>query len=374
MAREKKEKKESAGKVLTDSQAAKKYKGSGLASDITVMPADALWIPSRNIHLNYAMGGGIPYGKTCEIFGGESSGKTLVAKDFAYGTQYLDGIVLWDDAEQSFDPHWAELNGLDLTKIVLFNSTVIEEISDWVADMAVTWRSRLTKNQPILFILDSLAAIDTKDNINSSQLDAKAEMGNRAKAIYRFVRTRNELFADLGVSSIYINQLRQKVGAGQFEDPDTTPGGNAMKFYAHQRMAFFQKKRINVPPTGDSKVWVGNEVSVRMKKNKVAPPRSTFDTEVYFNEDYGQVGFSRYYGLGELLDQMEVVERAKGSSYYYLNGEVVANGKDNFQKLLEDNSELRSKLIRRAGINTLSRTKKKIERLIDKGINRYPLP
>lgn len=369
MAKDKKEKKK-AGAILTDAEMMKKYQGSGLASDISVVPEDALWIPSRNIQLNYILGGGLQYGKICEIFGAESSGKSLVALDFAYCTQYLGGIVLWNDAEQSFDPAWAVKNGLDLTKIVLYNETSIEKISDWAADMAITWRSRLTHNEPILLVTDSIAALDCEANINSTQSNDKAEMGNRAKAIYKYLRIRNQMFAELGVSLIFINQLRKKVGATLFEDPDTTPGGDAMKFYASQRMAWFRKKRIEGNINGKD-TWVGNIVSVRMKKNKIAPPRPAFDTSIYFHSDYGRVGFSRYDNLVDILESSGVVKRKKGSGNFYFNDELIAKGLDKFQEMLETDDELRAKLIRKTGINTLSRTQSRIERLNKKGVNRY---
>lgn len=357
------------GQVLTDSQMAKKYAGSGLASEISIMPEKSLWLPSRSLYLNYTMGGGIPYGKICEIFGGESSGKSLVAMDFGYAAQYLGGVVLWNDAEQSFDPGWAQQNGLDLSKTLIYNEVAIERVSDWAADMSVTWRSKLKNNEPILIVTDSIAALDCETNINSPQLDAKAEMGNRAKALYKYLRIRNQLFAELGIIVIFINQLRKKVGATMFEDPDTTPGGDAMKFFASQRLAFFRKKGI-YEGTGDNKVWLGNEVSVRLKKNRVAPPRPTFTTEIYFNAEHGRVGFDRYHNLVELFEKTGVVTRSKGASHYYLKDQLLANGHDNFQELVEEDSDIRSKLLRRAKVNTISQTQKKIERITE---NRYPV-
>lgn len=529
-------------KILSDSELEKKYYGSGLASRITVMPEESLWLPSRNLYLNYTMGGGIPYGKICEVFGGESSGKSLLAMDFGYAAQYLGGVLLWNDAEQSFDPGWAKANGLNLDKTIVYNETSIELISDWAADMALTWRNKLRANEPIVIVTDSIAALDCEANINSSQVDSKAEMGNRAKALYRYVRTRNQHFADLGIIAIFINQLRKKVGATMFEDPDcmfsdtiiplvdgralpigkivrekiqanvwsyneefgifepkpiigwvkkeklqpgekwiqiktngpgnkngifggiftekhglltphgwrnvnqlkvgdmlltkypsivnkefrltnqvshkslpieithigeaskkayrkpykydlviadnhnflaggkdngfiahnTTPGGEAMKFFAHQRMAFFRKKQI-AEGNKDNKVWIGNEVSVRLKKNKVAPPRPSFTTNVFFNAEYGKVGFEKYTNLVQLLEKTGVVERKKGASHYYYRGEVLANGQDNFQAMLEEDKDLRAKLIRRAKVNTLTQTHKKLEKLQDQGINRYPV-
>lgn len=359
-------------KILSDAEISKKYTGSGVASEITIMPEKSLWLPSRSLYLNYTMGGGIPYGKICEIFGGESSGKSLVAMDFGYGAQYLGGVVLWNDAEQAFDPAWSQKNGLDLDRVIIYNETSIEKISDWAADMSVTWRSRLKGNEPILIVTDSIAALDCEVNINSEQSDAKAEMGNRAKALYKYLRIRNQLFAELGVIVIFINQLRKKVGATMFEDPDTTPGGDAMKFFASQRLAFFRKKGI-YDGTKENKVWLGNEVSVRLKKNKVAPPRPTFTTSIYFHEDFGRVGFERYDNLVGLFEKTGVVDRKKGGSRYYLKDKEIAHGKDAFQEALEEDPELRRKLLRRAKVNTLSQTKKQIERLQDKNENRYPV-
>lgn len=361
-----------AGNILTDAALSKKYHGLGKASDIAVLPEDSLWIPSRNIYLNYTMGGGIPYGKICEIFGGESSGKSLVAMDFGYATQYLGGVVLWNDAEQAFDPNWAEQNGLDLDRIFIYNETSIEKISDWAADMAVTFRSRLKNNEPILLVTDSIAALDCEVNINSVQTDAKAEMGNRAKALYKYLRIRNQMFAELGVTVVFINQLRKKVGATMFEDPDTTPGGDAMKFFASQRLAFFQKKQIT-EGTKENRVWLGNEVSVRMKKNKVAPPRPTFTSEIYFNAEYGRVGFSRYSNLAQLFIRTEVIQKISGRAGFFMKDEKIATGVSNLEEIIADDEELRKKLLRRSKVNTLTRTVKKIEKLAAKGINRYPV-
>ena len=361
-----------AGAILSEAALIKKYQGMGKASDISVLPEDSLWLPSRNIYLNYTMGGGIPYGKICEIFGGESSGKSLVAMDFGYSAQYLGGVVLWNDAEQSFDPNWAEQNDLDLTKLYLYNETSIELISDWAADMSVTLRSKLKHNEPILLVTDSTAALDCEANINSIQRDAKAEMGNRAKALYKYLRIRNQLFHDLGITLIFVNQLRKKVGATMFEDPDTTPGGDAMKFFASQRLAFFQKKQIT-EGNKDSRIWLGNEVSVRLKKNRVAPPRPTFTTEIYFNAEYGKVGFNKYANLSQLLIKTGAVQSIEGRRGYFIDEEKIASGKDELEEVISSNNELRRKLLRKSGVNTLSKTKRKIEKLNNQEINRYPV-
>lgn len=361
-----------AGVVLTDSALSKKYQGFGKASEISVIPEESLWLPSRSLYLNWTMGGGIPYGRILEVFGGESSGKSLVAMDFGYSAQYLGGVLLWNDAEQAFDPNWAEQNGLNLASTYIYNETSIEKISDWAADMATTFRSKLVRNEPILLVTDSIAALDCEANINSVQSDAKAEMGNRAKALYKYLRIRNQLFAELGVAIIFINQLRKKVGATMYEDPDTTPGGDAMKFFASQRMAFHQKRQIT-HGVKENKVWLGNEVSVRMKKNKVAPPKPTFTTEIFFNAEYGKVGFNKYANLSQLLLRCGAIDTIKGKRGFFLDGKKIAEGKDSLETKLNDDPELRRKLIRKSKVNTLSRTKKKLDILEKRGVNRYPV-
>ncbi len=157
-----------------------------------------------------------------------------------------------------------------------------------------------------------------------------------------------------------------------FEDPDTTPGGDAMKFFAAQRTSFSRKKQIT-QGVKNNKTWLGNEVSVRMKKNKVAPPRPTFTTEIYFNAEYGKVGFNKYTNLSQLLLRTGVIEVIKGKRGYWYKGEKIAEGKDALENVISEDQELRKKLLRKSGVNTLSRTMRKLEKLESKGINRYPV-
>lgn len=199
-------------KVPTANEMAKKY-GSmiKLASEVTDTD---LYIPSTFFALNYLFGKGIPYGKIVEIAGEESSGKSLVAYNFAYATQQLGGHVIWVDAEQSWMNSWAEINGVDPARVTIVNDTRIEYIADVVADLAIYLRSQLTHNEPILLVIDSIAATDCTDNIDAKMVDGKAEMGGRAKALYKYFRIRSELFYKLGVSQIYINQLRTALNVG----------------------------------------------------------------------------------------------------------------------------------------------------------------
>lgn len=353
-------------KIKKQSQTAlrKKYAGSGTASEIMVPAEDMLWLPSRFLAFNEQLGGGIPFGKIIEIFGQESGGKSLLAYDFAYCAQALGGIVLWADAEFAFTRTWALQNGLDLDRVELYQEKAIENISDWSMDMAVYYRQQLTNNEPILLVTDSIAALDCIGNMNSSQVEAKAEMGNRAKAMDKMLRTRNGLWEKLGVSVVLINQLRSKIGASQFEDPDTTPGGKATRFYASQRIGVYGGKQIKGKINGYED-RVGRLSSIRVKKNKVAPPKPTIKgAEVYFHPEYdAPIGFSKWFGLPELLVRKGVLQRKKNSSRYYLNDKMLANGEKALYKVIKEDNKLRRKLLNASGINTISKTRKKMEGL-----------
>lgn len=328
------------------------------------------WLPTRFLAFNKVTGGGCPFGKIIELFGEESSGKSLMAYDFAYCCQYLGGMVLWVDAEQSFTNDWAKKNGLDLDKIVVYRSTSIEAISDWVANMALYWRSQLTHNEPILLVLDSVSALDTDINLNSEMLNASADMGNRAKAIYKYFRIRNEMLYSLGITQAYINQLRKNLKAGMFENPDTTPGGKALAFYASIRIGLYGGKQITKKIKGKERK-IGRVTSIRTIKNKVATPGPTLKgSPLYNNAKYvDSIGFDRLHFLDEILIEEEIIEKTKSGTYSY-RGKTLCRGAEKFADLLREDDDLRRKLIRKAGINTLGATKKLLESLNE---NLYPI-
>ncbi|MEG1415374.1 MAG: hypothetical protein RSC49_02100 [Clostridium sp.] len=354
-------------KIPTKNELSKRYPNMIIAKDIDDSRLPVL--PSRMLAFNYQLGGGIPYGKILEIFGEESSGKSMMAYDFAYAAQQLGGVVLWADAEQSFTNAWAEINGLDLERVILIRETSVETISDWIADMSIYWRSQLTNNEPILFVLDSMAALDCMENINSKMVDSKADMGNRAKAIYKMFRIRSELLFKLGICQIYINQLRKNLKAGMFEDPDTTPGGNAMKFYASLRIGFYGGKSITQKIKGKDR-RIGRVTSIRVKKNKVAPPRASMKAvPMYNNPDYHEVGFDKIFLLSDVLLEKGLITKSSGGVYSY-KGETLCRGEEKFQKMLEEDDDFRRKLLRKADINTIGTLRKKLDKI---GENMFPI-
>ena len=355
-------------KIPTLREIQKKFPSQYIAGEVD--ESKRPWLPTRFLAFNKVTGGGCPFGKIIELFGEESSGKSLMAYDFAYCCQYLGGMVLWVDAEQSFTNDWATKNGLDLDKIVVFRSTSIEAISDWVANMALYWRSQLTHNEPILLVLDSVSALDTDINLNSEMLNASADMGNRAKAIYKYFRIRNEMLYSLGITQVYINQLRKNLKAGMFENPDTTPGGKALAFYASIRIGLYGGKQITKKVKGKERK-IGRVTSIRTIKNKVATPGPTLKgSPLYNNAKYvDSIGFDRLHFLDEILIEEEIIEKTKSGTYSY-KGKTLCRGAEKFAELLREDDDLRRKLIRKAGINTLGATKKLLESITE---NLYPI-
>jgi recombination protein RecA len=328
-----------------------------------------LWLPSTFFALNYTFGGGIPFGKILEVAGEESSGKSLIAYNFAYSCQQLGGHVIWVDAEQSWMNSWAKENGVNPDKVTVIRDTRIEYVSDAVADIAIYLRSQLTNNEPILLVVDSIAAMDCADNIDSKMVDGKAEMGGRAKALYKYFRIRSELFYKLGITQIYINQLRTALNVGFGKDNSVTTGGAALKFYASIRAAFYSGKSITVKQKGKERK-AGKLVTVRLIKNKVAPPRPTISKcPVYFNPKFHSVGFDRYYGLEDVLVENDIIEKSSGGVYKY-KGKTLCRGEEKFIKLMEEDEDLRRKLLRAANINTIGSTNKKLGKLTE---NYYPV-
>lgn len=343
-------------KVPTQNEIMRKY-----GSLITVASETSevgLKLPSTFYLFNDTIGGGVPFGKILEIVGEESSAKSLMAYNFAHVAQELGGWVIWIDAEQAWMNSWAEANGVDPTRVTVVNDTRIEVISDIIADLAIYHRSQLTHNEPILLVVDSIAALDCSDNIDAKMVDGKAEMGGRAKALYKYFRIRNELLYKLGITQVYINQMRTALNVGFGKDNTTSTGGAALKFYASIRLGFYAGKQITIKVKGKER-RAGKVVTIRVLKNKVAPPKPSIkQCPVYFNPKYHEVGFDKYFGLADVMIENEIITR-NGSSYSF-NGKVLCRGEENFNKLIAEDDKLRRKLLRAAEINTLGTTKKQL--------------
>lgn len=339
-------------KIPTFNSLSKKY------GDIMYQPSkvesNPLWIPTRCLAFNYQCGdlGALAYGKIIEVYGEESSGKSLLAYDFAYCVQQMGGIVIWVDAEDAWDNAWAEKLGIDLEKVIIIRETCIEIISDSTMEIAIYWRSILTNNEPILLVTDSVAAMECQETLNTKMTDNKSEMAARARAFSKMFRLRSGLMTKLGITQVYINQAKKKLSVGfSTGDDTTTPGGSALKFYASIRVMITPGAQVK----DSKKRRIGKYVSIRCVKNKIGPPKGTISKiPIVFNDKWGaEIGFSRYFGLLEILEELGVVSR-KGSTITY-KGKTIARGEDSFMKVIEENDDLRKRLIRASGINTISK-------------------
>lgn len=351
--------KKKAGYLLDEKTLRRRYPESGIASEICLDEESEVKLPSRNIAINYHLGGGIKCGSILELQGEESTGKTLLALDFAVVTQSLGGIVLWDDAEATFDAAWAKAHGVDLSKMELLPyENQIELVSDWMADMCIFYRNKLTNNEPILLVVDSLALFDTGDALETAEMDSKAEMGRRSFHMGKLLRKRMRIFKKYGIFVLFINQIRKKIGASKWEDPDTTPLAQAMKYYASQRVGLYRGKRIRKGGAAKGP-WVGNVVFIRTKKNKTSIPRDNIQAEVYFRKDGLNFGYHKYFGFDELLVSRNIVKRKMGRFYYKDN--LIAKGETAFRLLIANDPKLRAIFIEKLNINTVSKTRKQLE-------------
>ncbi len=353
----------------TDKQLEKLRKTSGSkCATITLPSEDHLWLPSRVLPINWLTGGGIPYGTIVEVFGPESSGKSLLALDFSVVTQQLGGIVLWDDAEFNFSDSrdFYVDNGLDLSKVELLEDDSIEITSEWFKGMAKYYRSKLKKNEPITFIIDSLAAWECQDYQAGGKKEGVKQMGNRASAIYQFYRANRKVMKRYGITVIVINQLRDKMGASMFEDSTTTPGGKATAFYASIRLGILKGKKIK-----DGERTVGNLIHVFIKKNKVSIPRHKATPSFHFRPDLqGYVGFSRTSGLFTILKSEGIIKKKKGEGKYCIGDIKLGGSEESVDAFLEENDEARKAVIKALNIYTVSKLRKKLESL---NRNLYPV-
>lgn len=347
-------------KLLSKEALRKKYAGSGTASIIIPASEDVLKLPSRILALNAFLGGGLFYGKICVISGPESTGKTLVASDFVVSAQSLGGVGIWADVENSWSNDWAEKNGIDTDRIEILPNPAIETISDWVRDACLYYRAQLTNNEPIVFVFDSIAMSEKIATLEVDSEDTKSEMGGRSKAIGDFLRKRAPFFYKYGICVILINQLRDKVGAGMFESNETMPAINPLKFSASQWFALSRGKQIKEKIRGKER-RIGQNIYIQHRKNKVGPPQENIPTQVYFRPDnsFGYIGFNKYMGLPDILMEQGIIKK-KGSRYYRKD-KMIANGEDNLVKVLHENDKLRSLLISKSDINTIGKTRRKLD-------------
>ena len=276
-------------------------------------------IPTGSIGLNAALGvGGLPRGRIIEIFGPESSGKTTLAIHVIAEAQKMGGIAAFIDAEHAFDRFYAQHLGVDVDNLLISQPDNGEQALE-IAD-------QLIRSSAIdVIVIDSVAALTPKSEIEGDMGDNK--VGLQARLMSQALRKVTSTIAKTNTCCIFINQLREKIGV-MFGNPETTTGGNALKFYASVRLDI---RRVTTLKDGDQPI--GNQVRVKVVKNKVAPPFRKAEFEILFGE-----GISKYGELVDLGVDNNIIQ--KSGSWFSYNGEKLAQGRDATKALLKDNPEL----------------------------------
>lgn len=291
-------------------------------SDQSIQDVDA--IPSGSLGLDLALGvGGYPRGRVIEIYGPESSGKTTLTLHAIAEAQKEGGIAAFIDAEHAFDRFYAEKLGIDLDSLIMSQPDNGEQALE-IAD-------NLIRSGAIdIIVIDSVAALTPKAEIEGEMGDSK--MGLHARLMSQALRKLTGSISKTKCCVIFINQLREKIGV-MFGNPETTTGGNALKFYASVRLDIRRSTKIK-----DNKSEIkGNKTRVKVVKNKVAPPFRTAEFDIMYGEGISKVG--------EIIDigvDYEIVKKA--GSWYSYEDTKLGQGRDAVITLLKDNPDLMDEL------------------------------
>lgn len=276
-------------------------------------------ISTGSIGLDVALGiGGLPRGRVVEIYGPESSGKTTIATHVIAEAQKKGGMCAFIDAEHAFDSNYAKKLGVDVDNLLISQPDYGEQALE-IAD-------RLILSGALdVVVIDSVAALVPKSELEGEMGDSK--MGLHARLMSQALRKLTATIAKTGTICIFINQLREKIGV-MFGNPETTTGGNALKFYASVRLDIRRQTQVK-----DGDEAIGNHVKVKVVKNKVAPPFRAAEFDIIFGE-----GISK---TGEIIDmgtELGIIQ--KSGSWYSYNNDKLGQGRDAVKQLMVDNPEL----------------------------------
>jgi len=280
-------------------------------------------ISTGSIGLDVALGiGGLPKGRVVEIYGPESSGKTTVATHVIAEAQKKGGMCAIIDAEHAFDSSYAQKLGVDVDNLLISQPDYGEQALE-IAD-------RLILSGALdVVVIDSVAALVPKGELEGEMGDSK--MGLQARLMSQALRKLTATISKTNTICIFINQLREKIGV-MFGNPETTTGGNALKFYASVRLDIRRMAQIK-----DGEEAIGNRVKVKVVKNKVAPPFRSAEFDIVFGE-----GISK---TGEIIDMgVELGIVQKSGSWFSYNSDKLGQGRDAVKQLLTDNPELANEI------------------------------
>lgn len=291
-------------------------------SDERVLDVPA--ISTGSLGLDIALGiGGIPRGRIIEIYGPESSGKTTVSMHCIAEAQKAGGLAAFIDAEHAFDKSYAEKLGIDTENLLISQPDNGEQ--------ALEIAEHLIRSGAIdIIVIDSVAALVPKGELEGEMGDSK--MGLQARLMSQALRKLTGTINKTGCSCIFINQLREKIGV-MFGNPETTTGGNALKFYASVRLDIRRIGQIK-ENTGD---LTGNRTRVKVVKNKVAPPFKVVEFDIMYGKGVSKVG--------EIIDlgvELDIINKA--GSWFSYDGNKLGQGRDAVKQLIEDNPELMEEL------------------------------
>ncbi len=278
---------------------------------------------SGSLALDIALGvGGLPKGRIAEIYGPESSGKTTLALHAIAEVQKMGGRAAFIDAEHALDPVYAKNLGVDINELLLSQPDTGEQ--------ALEICETLVRSEVInIVVIDSVAALVPQAEIEGEMGDS--HVGLQARLMSQALRKLSGTINKTNTIVIFINQLREKVGV-MFGNPETTPGGRALKFYSTIRMEVRRSEQIK---QGDK--VIGNRTNVKIVKNKVAPPFRTATLEIMYGE-----GISKEAELIDLAAESNILE--KSGSWYSYNGEKLGQGKETVKALLKENKKLESEI------------------------------
>ncbi len=294
---------------------------------------DVSVIPTGAISLDIALGvGGIPRGRVTEIFGQESSGKTTLALSILAQAQKTGGQVAFIDAEHALDPNYAKKLGLKIEDMLVSQPDSGEQA------LEIT-ESLIRSNAIDVVVIDSVAALVPKAELEGEMGDSV--MGLQARLMSQALRKLTGYISKSKTAAIFINQIREKIGVF-FGNPETTPGGRALKFYASVRL---ELRRVESIKKGQE--LIGNRVKVKVVKNKVAPPFKETIIDIYYGE-----GINKESSLIDAGVSYGIIE--KKGSYFYYSGKALGQGMENVIKALKENEklykEIENKVKEKAGL------------------------